>query len=772
MESSDRVLITGDFNLHMDCQDDVNAKRFTDILESFDLKQRVCAGTHRNGHTLDLLINKSDDNMLNNIKVYDPNISDHSAVMCDVSIRKPQFRKEVIFYRKLRSLDMESFLSDVADCPLVIDPSSDLDHLVQQYDTLLRSIMDKYAPVKRRVVTIRPAAPWYTNEVSVEKSKRRRLERKWRRTRLQADRQEYTRQCCVVNNLIKSLKSSYYTTIITENSTDQRVLFNTVSKLLQKQSTARYPSSCSDALANSFADYFIDKIDRIHATLIEKNSAQGKDANDVTLDNHVECNSVFSDFINVSYEDIKGLALRSINKSCVLDPLPAVVMKECFNLLTPVLTSIVNTSLSTGVMPDVLKIAAVTPTLKKHNADFTKYESFRPISNLKFVSKLVEKAVCVQLTAYITSNGLSKTFQSAYKSFHSTETALLRVQNDILCALDRNESVILVLLDLSAAFDTVDHTLLVTRLSTCFGFHGTVLKWLKSYLSSRKLFVKVGNSHSSQRALKCGVPQGSVLGPLLYLLYTSPIADIINDHGLSYHLYADDTQLYITFKSTSLNDIQQVKLRVECCVRDIDEWMIRNYLKLNQDKTDLVVISSRFHPMPDIGHITVGSECITPRDSVRNLGVQFDSIFSFEEHIKNICKSSFYHLRNIAKIRKYLSQDTCEILVPAFISSKLDHCNSLLHGLPKYLLARLQAVQNAAARVVTLTPKHVHITPILINLHWLPVEFRITFKVLLLVYKALHGLAPSYISDLLNFKTYSRSLRSSCKDVERFTSRD
>ena len=106
--------------------------------------------------------------------------------------------------------------------------------------------------------------------------------------------------------------------------------------------------------------------------------------------------------------------------------------------LTPVLTNIVNTSLSTGVMPDVLKIAAMTPTLKKHNADFTKYESFRPISNLKFVSKLVEKAVCVQLTDYITSNGLSETFQSAYKSFHSTETALMRVQNDILCALDRN----------------------------------------------------------------------------------------------------------------------------------------------------------------------------------------------------------------------------------------------------------------------------------------------------------------------------------------------
>ena len=113
---------------------------------------------------------------------------------------------------------------------------------------------------------------------------------------------------------------------------------------------------------------------------------------------------------------------------------------------------------------------------------------------------------------------------------------------------------------------------------------------------------------------------------------TSPIADIINDHGLSYHLYGDDIQL-----SISLNDIQQVKLRVECCVRDFNEWRIRNYLKLHQDKTDLVVISPRFHPMPDIGHITVGSECIAPCDSVRNPGVQFGSIFSFfEEHIKNV----------------------------------------------------------------------------------------------------------------------------------------
>ena len=189
-------------------------------------------------------------------------------------------------------------------------------------------------------------------------------------------------------------------------------------------------------------------------------------------------------------------------------------------------------SLATGFMPNALKIASLSPTLKKPTADFKQFTNFRPISNLKFISKLIEKSVTVQLKKHVMTNHLDETFQSAYKEFHSTETALLRVHNDILCSLDQNKSVILLLLDLSAAFDTVNHAILISRLSNRFGVKGTALAWCKSYLTSRQKLVNVEEGMSSRRPLLRGVPQGSVPGPLLYLVYTAPIADIIKKHDL------------------------------------------------------------------------------------------------------------------------------------------------------------------------------------------------------------------------------------------------
>ena len=185
----------------------------------------------------------------------------------------------------------------------------------------------------------------------------------------------------------------------------------------------------------------------------------------------------------------------------------------------------VNLSLSTGYMPDALKIASLSPTLKKPTADFKQFTNFRPISNLKFISKL-ETSVAVQLTKHVMTNHLDETFQSAYKEFHSTETALLRVHNDILCSLNQTSRFsILLLLDLSAAFDTVDHAILISRLSNRFGVEGTALAWFKSYLTSRQQFVNVEDGMSSRRPLLRGVPQESVLGPLLYLVCTVPIGD-------------------------------------------------------------------------------------------------------------------------------------------------------------------------------------------------------------------------------------------------------
>ena len=363
--------------------------------------------------------------------------------------------------------------------------------------------------------------------------------------------------------------------------------------------------------------------------LPERKIRVGSSPPDVTV-----CGAEFCNLAEVTQDEIRQFSRKSRSKSCELDPLPAVVLKGCLTVLLPTITRIINLSLSTGVMPDALKVAILSPTLKKYDADFEQFQNFRPISNLKVLSKLVEKAVAIQLTDRVMSHHLDETFQSAHKNFPSTETALVRVQNDILCAIDNNESVILLLLDFSAAFDAVDHSILLSRLRDRFGVNGTALAWCESYLTSRKQFVQVNDCRSKQRSLERGVPQRSVLGPLLYLLYTSPIADIIKLHKLQYHLYADDTQLYISFKTDCSYGLSPAKRRFECCVNDTDCGMVNNGLKLHQNKTELALISSKFRSRPSLEFIQVGDEKIQPKSSARNLGVIINQCLDLTDHQK------------------------------------------------------------------------------------------------------------------------------------------
>ena len=188
-------------------------------------------------------------------------------------------------------------------------------------------------------------------------------------------------------------------------------------------------------------------------------------------------------------------------------------------------------------------------------------------------------------------------------------------------------------------------------------------------------------------------------------------------------------------------------------------------LKMNRDKTELLVLSARHLPQPPIFSVSVCSEVVTPSNYVRNIGMLLDCGMSMEQHITEVCKSGFYHLRNIRRIRKYLSKSAATTLVHAFITSRLDYGNSSYYGLPKRLIQKLQSVQNSAARLVNLSKRYDHISPILRELHWLPVEQRINFKIILLTFKCLHDMAPLYLKELVKPYEPKRTLRSSSKNL-------
>ena len=262
------------------------------------------------------------------------------------------------------------------------------------------------------------------------------------------------------------------------------------------------------------------------------------------------CKSSFTDFKQVSEDTVCKVINESASKCCQLDPIPTWLVKKCLDELLPHITKIINLLLSSETVPAAFKLSHIVPLLKKQNLDPNELKNYRPVANLPFLFKVLERIVTTQIKEYMQEHNLFSVNQSAYRKFHSTETALLCVTNDLLLVLDKGHEAVLVLLDYSCAFDTINHSMLFERFKRTYGICGTVLKWCVSYLDSRKQAIVIGDSISDAFPLPWGVPQGSVKGPFDFIMYSAPLSNVINAHHDIHHvIYADDTQLYLTMES-------------------------------------------------------------------------------------------------------------------------------------------------------------------------------------------------------------------------------
>uniref|UniRef100_A0A8C1P2D5 Reverse transcriptase domain-containing protein n=1 Tax=Cyprinus carpio TaxID=7962 RepID=A0A8C1P2D5_CYPCA len=645
----DKVLIVRDFNIHVDNTNDALGLAFTDLINSFGVKQNVSRPIHCFNHTLDLIISHEIDlTDIDNVPQSD-DVIDHFFVLCILHITYTNYMD--LRYRHGRTIvpatkdRFPNNLPDLSQLLCVPINTHELDKMTGNMGTIFSSTLEAVTPIKLKKVREKRTVPWYNSNTHSLKKETRRLERKWRKTNLDIFRIAWKNSMSSHRQALKTARAEHIHKLIENNQNNPRFLFSTVARLTNNQTPPdlNIPSHIN---SNDFEiNLFTFKIDNIRNTITNVDStASNTSVSFIAPKDKLQC------FTTLGQEELNKLITVSKPTTCLLDHVPTKLLKELLPVAEEPLLNIINSSLSLGHVPKPFKLAVIKPLIKKPQLDPSELANYRPISNLPFMSNILEKVVSAQLCSFLQKNDLYEEFQSGFRPHHSTETALVKITNDLLLASDQCCNSLLVFLDLSAAFDTIDHDILIDRLQNYTGIQGQALRWFRSYLSDRYHFVYLNGESSHLSPVKYGVPQGSVLGPLLFSIYMLPLGNIIRKYGISFHCYADDTQLYI---STRPGETSKLSKLTEC-VKNVKDWMTNNFLLLNSDKTEILLIGPENITQNLVDYNLQLDGCTVTSSTVKNLGVILDSNLSFENHISHVTKTAFFHLRNIAKLRNVI----------------------------------------------------------------------------------------------------------------------
>ena len=724
---------------------------FHDILNVFNLKQSVHEPTHVCGNTLDLIIHDPTVIKICDIYVEKPDRSDHSIVFFKIQCNLESKGKQEIRFRNLKNVDLSSFQNDIANNSNNFQTNcnaADFEESLSLFNQIFGETVNNHAPLVTKSVDINPKPGWIDSEFKAARNVRRRLYKTWKRTKSPADRQKFEHSRLEVNNMSIRKRKLHFSKCISDSSNSQRELFKICNSIMDTQKCNSLPESDNfSALADTFNQYFVQKITKIRREL----SVCVDNINKLSygIGGATCAQSTLSTFSPISSEELRKIIMSREIKTSANDVIPAQLLKNCLDQILPALEKLVNISLSTGSIQG-LKDSVITPLLKKQGLDVETLSNFRPIANILYLSKLIESVVSLQLKMHMDLNNLHTAYQSGYKAGHSCETLLLNLTDGILKTLDDGKCVILLLLDLSAAFDTVDHDRLMSILFNEIGLRGVALRWFTSYLFHRRQAVNIKGHISDFLDIPYGVPQGSVLGPFLFNIYVRNFIRILKEAGFIAHGYADDHQIPKVFSVEF--QYESIRVAIPRCLEIIAQWMNASFLKLNSAKSQVIIFAPKnLSDQVHIDQINLRDGCIIPvLNMVTNLGVKFDSQLTFYPQINAICSQSYKLLRNLASVKRFLSSSDLRVLVQSIIVSRIDNCNSLLYGVLGRNLSKLQKLQNACARLIFGKKKREHVSPLLHELHWLPIRQRIIFKILLFVFKFYQNIAPFYIMESLS----------------------
>lgn len=733
----DNLIIMGDLNINMFNLNSNATVQFLELIGTYNLSQLVNEPTRINNISTTLidLIITNNNNLISDIGCTDlHDLTDHRLVFCNLKVKIDHRSTKLLTYRDFKNFNYDAFSNDLQ---LVnwdhIYNLSDINDKLSFLTTNILNLFNIHAPI-RTIKVSKPKAPWLTDVIKIMIKTRDKLLSKYHRTKDNAHWIDYKNMRNYVTNAIKREKKAYLAFCCKKGSRETWKALETLNIKNKMKNNLPEDLKLPEDINNSFIQV------AANAPPVCQELLQFFE------NNNFSNNSEQFKFVNTTNMHVEKIISKIKSNAKGADDISITMIKYCIPYITDHITHLLNCILETSNFPIDWKKALIIPVPKISNP--TTYADLRPISILPTLSKILERIIYNQMNDFFNANNILPPQQSGFRQSYSTVTALLDVTDNIARAVDDKETTALVLLDYSKAFDTVNHDLLCAKLRF-YGFHTSALNLIKCYLTNRTQSIVLDNTVSSALPVTAGVPQGSIIGPLLFILYTS---DICRQLLYSYsHQYADDTNVYLSFTK---DNALQAQLNLNSDLHNIQTYSIRNSLVLNPLKSAVIYFGNDSEWAATNLNITLAGVRLPITTNAKSLGLTIDNRLRYREHVNKILQKCYLALRNLYRNKAFLNIELKKKLSDSLVLSLMNYAD-IVYGpcLDVKTADRLQKIQNNCIRLIYNLTRYDHVSNKINETGWLNMRYRRQLHLVCFVHKLLRTRCPSYLFNKLKFRS-------------------
>ena len=764
---SSKFYILGDVNVNILNRTSNNNNLFK-ALKDLGLRQIVNSVTRPSSSACLDNIYTNCQNSTTHCKVHEIGLSDHFPI--SFTLRKPKQSRNhhlVKTFRSFKNFDEHEFYQDLQSAPWsILDVFTDNpDSYLSNWYLIFNDVLDKHAPLITKRVKMEKQAPWWNSEINSARIIRNNALKKARKSGSLGDWSSYKSSRNSVYYLIRKAKSEYFRNTLNQKNLNPKDYWNHL-KLLTGRKVNIVPTIVTGSngnlitdpksIAEEFNNTFISMADNLLE--LRMNTAESST-------NDLECrlklfvasrkpdDELFTIPLITTELIIKYVKSLSDNAATGPDNVPTYAIKQAISIAAGHLTFVINSFFSNGEFPDAWKMARVTPIFKSGEQDLV--INYRPISILPALSKIVERHVFLSLSSWFNKYNLLFSSQSSYRKHHSCITAMVNLVDQLIANMDDKLISSLLMIDLSKAFDTINRELLITKLSI-YGVSPSSLKWFKAYLTSRRQYVRIDNVDSNSQIIRHGVPQGSILGPLLFIIFMNDI-NLVPISDCELHLYADDTTM-LTCSPT----MDQLMTTTNQALTTIVDWFLKNKLIVNLKKTECMTVMTKAKERftsENNSTLSIDGNQIKQVFHHKLLGLVIDSHLTWNDHVDYIVSKAASRLFLLKKIKPFLSLKERKLFYSSMIMPVLEYGSVIWGDFYVGITERLLKQQKRAARII-LDVKKPTDTPspdLFAKLNWLSFDKRIILQRGTLVYKCLNNLAPDYLCNIFTKLKDTRS---------------